>query len=104
LSLFYRAGERNARALLVEYATAFAVALLLGLTTEIVQKILGRDASWFDLHSDVIGALAGCGAFAVFDQRLPTVRRRVVSGYRRHRVAHIALGSIRARGARVSAS
>jgi hypothetical protein len=80
LSLFNRAGKRASRSLLVEYATACAVACLLGLLTEILQKILGRDASWLDLKSDMIGAVAGCGVFAAFDLRVSALSRRVAAG------------------------
>lgn len=56
------------------YLLAFAAAAALGALTEIVQWIAGRDASWIDLRSDMLGAAAFMGLFAAFD---PAFTRRV---------------------------
>jgi hypothetical protein len=42
----------------VEYAIAFVAAIILGVGTEIVQALTGRDASWLDARNDALGALA----------------------------------------------
>jgi VanZ family protein len=63
-----------------QYGLALAVAVLLGILTELVQILTGRDASFQDALHDTIGAVAVLGIFAVFDARLrssaraPTVR------------------------------
>ncbi len=56
------------------YLLAFAAAVVLGALTEIIQWIEDRDASWIDLHSDILGAAAFLGLCAAFD---PTFTRRV---------------------------
>ncbi|MBB6091378.1 hypothetical protein HNQ60_000224 [Povalibacter uvarum] len=57
------------------YLLALAVAVVLGALTEIIQWIEGRDASWIDLRSDIIGAAAFLGLCAAFDRTFtPRVR------------------------------
>lgn len=53
-----------------QYLIAFALAVALGLATEIVQRLTRGDASFLDLASDAIGAFAACGIFAGFDRRI----------------------------------
>lgn len=64
-----------------QYAMALAVALLLGLLTELLQLATGRDASVEDALHDLIGAVALLGIFAAVDEqvrRLP--RGRAIRG------------------------
>ena len=67
LSLFKRRGRGT---LARQYVQAVALAVLLGLATEIVQRLTGGDSSWLDLKSDTIGAFAACGLFAGVDIRI----------------------------------
>ncbi|WP_129642740.1 VanZ family protein [Peristeroidobacter agariperforans] len=53
-----------------QYALALAAALLLGILTELLQILTGRDASVEDALHDVVGALALLGIFAAFDSRV----------------------------------
>jgi hypothetical protein len=53
-----------------QYATAFLVAVALGLATEIAQSLTNRDASWMDLRNDALGALALLLLFFAFDRRV----------------------------------
>lgn len=39
------------------YLLAFAITVLFGLITEIVQALVGRDSAWIDLRNDALGAL-----------------------------------------------
>ncbi|HEY0941733.1 MAG TPA: VanZ family protein [Steroidobacter sp.] len=57
-----------------QYAVALAVALSLGLLTELLQLPAGRDASLQDALNDVIGAVALLGLFAVFDEQVRLLR------------------------------
>lgn len=66
--LILRSSDRLAkRPALQLYLLAFAAAGVLGALTEIVQWVEGRDASWVDLRSDILGAAAFLGAFAALD-------------------------------------
>jgi VanZ family protein len=58
-----------------QYAIALAVALFLGLLTELLQIPAGRDASVEDALHDVIGAVALLGLFAVFDEQVRMLSR-----------------------------
>lgn len=51
------------------YALAFGVAVSLGALTELAQVPSGRDASWGDLWSDLLGALAAIALYAAFEFR-----------------------------------
>jgi hypothetical protein len=53
-----------------QYGIAFVMASGLGLATEIAQGFTGRDPSWLDLRSDIVGAAAAASIFAVFDRRV----------------------------------
>ncbi|MBM0108675.1 VanZ family protein [Steroidobacter sp. S1-65] len=53
-----------------QYASALAIAVGLGVLTEFVQMLTGRDASLEDALHDTIGAVAVLGLFAVFDERV----------------------------------
>jgi hypothetical protein len=53
-----------------DYLVGCVLGIVLGLATEVVQKLTGGDASWLDLRSDTVGALAACGLFAAFDRRM----------------------------------
>ena len=53
-----------------QYALAWAVAVGLGVVTELVQMLTGRDASFEDALHDTIGAVAVLGLFAAFDGRI----------------------------------
>ena len=53
-----------------QYAMALAVALCLGLLTELLQLPTGRDASIEDALHDLIGAVALLGLFAVIDEQV----------------------------------
>ncbi|HLS80588.1 MAG TPA: hypothetical protein VK025_04210 [Steroidobacter sp.] len=72
-----------------QYALALAISTLLGLLTEIAQIPVGRDASWADVRSDVLGAVAFLALFSLFD---PAPSARPVRTARR--VALAALGAI----------
>jgi len=52
------------------YLVAFSIAVVLGAATEIAQMFAHRDASWVDLRSDTLGALAFCGVYTILDQRV----------------------------------
>jgi VanZ family protein len=58
-----------------QYLGAFVIAGALGALTEIAQIPVGRDASWMDLRSDMLGAGGFLGLFTAFDARL---RRRAI--------------------------
>jgi hypothetical protein len=60
----------------LQYLGAFLIAITLGALTEIAQIPVGRDASWMDLRSDVLGAAGFPGLYATFDPRIrrPTIR------------------------------
>lgn len=53
-----------------QYASALAVAVGLGVLTEFVQMLTGRDASFEDALHDAIGAVAVLGLFAVVDEQV----------------------------------
>ncbi len=61
-----------------QYGLALAVAVVLGVMTEFVQLLTGRDASFEDALHDTIGAVAALGIFAVFDTRLRVIARAPV--------------------------
>lgn len=60
----------------VEYVLAFAIATALGVAVEVLQIPVGRDASWLDVRSDMMGAAGLLGLFALVDRRIahPGVR------------------------------
>jgi hypothetical protein len=49
---------------ILDAATAVAIAIALGVATELLQLRMGRDASWGDLGRDTLGALAAGGFLA----------------------------------------
>ena len=53
-----------------QYLLVFALTVFLGGATELAQIPVGRDASWFDLRSDTLGAAAFLSIFAMIDPRL----------------------------------
>lgn len=55
------------QSLVRQYLIAFALAVSLGLATEIVQRFTGRDASIEDLVTDLLGVAAALLLFAAFD-------------------------------------
>jgi hypothetical protein len=59
----------------VQYLLAFAATVVLGGLSELAQIPIARDASWFDLRSDAVGAAAFLGIFAALDRRLHKVVR-----------------------------
>ena len=61
------------------YFVAFTGAATLGVLTEIIQFIAGRDASWIDTRSDVLGAAAFLALFAAFDQAFRSGMRIVLA-------------------------
>lgn len=61
-----------------QYLSAFCIAVTLGALTEIAQIPVGRDASWMDLRSDVLGAGGFLGLYALFDTRLRRAGVRVI--------------------------
>lgn len=63
-------------ALWKRYSGAFLIAITLGALTEIAQIPAGRDTSWVDLRSDVLGAGGFLGLYAAFDTgvRRATIR------------------------------
>jgi len=69
LSLLARS-SRRAKSLRVQYATAIAAAIAIGILVELAQRSLGRDAELGDLWRDTLGALAGAGGFLLFDARV----------------------------------
>ena len=54
-----------------QYAIAFAGAVTLGVLTEVAQIPAGRDASWLDVRSDLIGAVSFLALWAAFDPHSP---------------------------------
>jgi hypothetical protein len=60
-----------------QYVLAIAATSAFGLATEIAQAFTGGDASWVDVRSDALGAMAAAGVFAAFDARIPRARGRV---------------------------
>jgi hypothetical protein len=75
LTLLTRFSSR-AQSLRVQYATAIAAAIVLGIMVELAQGSLGRDAELGDLWRDTLGVLAGAGGFLVFDPRIDESPRR----------------------------
>jgi len=65
--------------LVIQYVSAFMGACALGLMTEIAQIPVGRNASWLDVRSDVLGALAFLALFAMLDRRSDRLAVRFVS-------------------------
>jgi len=59
-----------------DYSIAIAVGLLLGALVELLQLVIGRDASFGDLLHDALGALAGIGFFSIFDSRVRRLQSR----------------------------
>ena len=53
-----------------QYAIAATGALVLGALTELAQIPLGRDSSWFDVSSDLLGATAFLALSSVVDRRI----------------------------------
>ena len=60
------------------YFFAFIAAVVLGAATEVAQMFANRDASWIDLRSDVLGALAFCGLYTMLDPRVDKMTIRVI--------------------------
>lgn len=60
------------------YLVAFGLAVVLGAATEIAQMFAQRDASWVDLRSDTLGALAFCGVYTMVDPRVNQATVRIV--------------------------
>lgn len=58
-----------------QFLLAFAVAVALGVLTELVQFVVKRDPSWVDVRSDVFGAAAFLGVAAAFDRRFSSTCR-----------------------------
>lgn len=56
-----------------QYVIAATAAVVCGALTELAQIPVGRDSSWFDVRSDLLGATAFLALFCVVDRR---VRRR----------------------------
>ncbi len=52
-----------------DYALAFAVAAVLGVATEWLQAFTGRDPSYSDVRSDLLGALSFLALHAAYEQR-----------------------------------
>ena len=63
-----------------QYAVALAGAVALGFVTEVAQIPAGRDASWLDVRSDLLGAVSFVALWAAFD---PPARMRFASMRRR---------------------
>ena len=57
-------------AVLKQYAIAFTLAAVLGIATELAQKVIGGNASWIDVRNDALGAMAFLLLFVPFDRRL----------------------------------
>lgn len=76
-----RAGQQSGSSGIIrQYVTALVVAVLLGALSELAQIPAGRDASWLDLRSDLLGAAGFLGVFAVIDPRLQRSRLRFFAG------------------------
>ncbi|PZN30383.1 MAG: hypothetical protein DIU71_12340 [Proteobacteria bacterium] len=58
-----------------QYALALLASAILGAATELLQLTTARDASLGDFGNDVLGAVAGLGACAVFDRDLRAPHR-----------------------------
>ena len=63
-----------------QYAVALAGAAALGLVTEVAQIPAGRDASWLDVRSDLVGGVSFLALWAAFD---PPARLQFASMRRR---------------------
>lgn len=63
----------------LQYLLAFLLACILGALTELAQIPLNRDASWLDLHSDVLGAAGFLALFAAFDGGLSATVRTLTA-------------------------
>lgn len=72
------------------YATAFAVAVVLGVLTEIAQIFTNRGSSATDVLSDAVGATAALGLFSSF------FRARSITDARLTRTAVLIAGSVAA--------
>lgn len=64
-----------------QYSIAFSGAVALGLLTEVAQIPVGRDSSWQDLRSDVLGAAAFLALFAVVDARVRSRSVRILVAF-----------------------
>lgn len=62
----------------LQYLSAFLIAVTLGALSEIAQIPVGRDASWIDVRSDVLGAGGFLGLYAALDSRLRRAAIRVI--------------------------
>lgn len=51
------------------YPIAFSVTVLLGIAVEWIQGQIGRDASWYDVRTDALGAACALSASAVWSAR-----------------------------------
>jgi hypothetical protein len=87
--LFKMVSERSTRhsSVLRDYAVVVCIALALGALVELLQGILGRDASLGDLLRDVQGTLAATGFLVMVDPKL-----HGSVGLRRVRLAGLWLG------------
>jgi hypothetical protein len=63
------ASAPTARTLLMQAATVVLAMLLVGVLTECVQGLLGRDAELADVESDVVGSLGATGLWAYLQLR-----------------------------------
>ena len=71
-------GSLGGLPLWMQYLGAFCIAIGLGALTEVAQIPTGRDASWMDLRSDVLGAAGFLGLYAAFDHRLRPAAIRAI--------------------------
>jgi hypothetical protein len=62
-----------------QYALAFASSIGLGALVELIQIPIGRDASWLDVRSDLLGAFGFLALFALVDGRVRNVGTRVLA-------------------------
>lgn len=62
-----------------QYLIALVGTVLFGGLTELAQIPVGRDASWFDVRSDLLGGTAFLSLFAVIDPRMRGRANRVLA-------------------------
>jgi hypothetical protein len=77
LLLIRTSSRMSSRPAWQRYLAAFLAAIFLGALTEIVQFVGGRDASWIDMRSDVLGAAAFLALTAALDTSFGGLARSV---------------------------
>jgi len=74
---------RYNHAQLVYYLLSFGISILVGITTEIIQHFLQRDAEFIDVVRDSLGAASFLGSYFTLDSKI-TCWTKISSGAVRH--------------------